>query len=254
MFSLQLHPTPEFEDLLTADLWEAGTTGIVEEDGSLRAFFDATSDATLLLDRFAAFHPKLREEQPTDWAQVSRDSWPPLAIGQRFFLVPPWSHEATPPGRLRLEIYPGMACGTGRHPATQLCLEAIERHVSPGKCMLDVGTGSGILSAAAALMGAGCVIGCDIDQEAVRIAGERVRSPLFTGSTDAIRSGWADVIVANIDSATIEQLAPEFARVRKLSSTLILSGFPVGDMPVGFQPKEVLSREEWRCLICTNDR
>ncbi len=73
--------------------------------------------------------------------------------------------QPTPPGRLRLEIYPGMACGTGRHPATQLCLQAIERYVRPGARVLDVGSGSGILSDAARLMGAASVIGCDIDPD-----------------------------------------------------------------------------------------
>ena len=73
----------------------------------------------------------------------------PMLAGERFFLVPPWCDDPAPPGRLRLEIYPGMACGTGRHPATQLCLEALERTVRPGMTLVDVGTGSGILSAGA---------------------------------------------------------------------------------------------------------
>jgi len=224
--------------------------GIVEEDGRLRAFFDDDSSHAGLLNRFAAFAPELRQEPSTDWAQIARDAWPPLLIGRKFLLVAPWSDEPTPAGRLRLEIYPGMACGTGRHPATQLCLEALEEYVHPGDRVLDVGTGSGILSAAAALLGAGLVVGCDVDHDAVNIARERVHLPLFTGSADAIVSNWADVVVANINSATIEQLAAEFARVRKPDSTLILSGFPEWDLPEGVAAKKILKREEWRCLIC----
>ena len=124
-----------------------------------------------------------------------------------------------------------MACGTGRHPATQLALEAIEEHVRPGDSVVDIGTGSGILAAAAVLVGAGIVIGCDVDPDAVRIARERLSIPLFIGSADAIRSRWADVIVANIDSATIEQLRRELARIRKPDSKLILTGFPEWDVP-----------------------
>jgi ribosomal protein L11 methylase PrmA len=93
------------------------------------------------------------------------------------------------------------------------------------------------------------VIGCDVDHEAVAIARQRVGLPLFTGSAEAIRSGWADVIIANIDSATIEHLAPEFARVRKPRSTLILSGFPQWDVPEGFLARSILKREEWVCLM-----
>jgi len=244
-----LFPPPEREDYLAAELWEAGTAGIVEENGRLRAFFDAALDSAELLRRFAEFSPELRQEAPIDWAQVSRDSWPPLRIGP-FFLVAPWRAEATPQGLLRLEVNPGMACGTGRHPATQLCLEAIGRHTRPGCSVLDIGAGSGILSSAAALLGAGRVVGCDIDPDAVAITREHVATLLFTGSAEAIRSAWADVVVANIDAATIERIAAEMERVRKPESTLILSGFPSSDIPEGFQVKETLRREDWVCLIC----
>jgi ribosomal protein L11 methyltransferase len=251
LFSLLFHPAPEREDILVAELHDCGTAGIVEEDGGLRAFFGVAKDAAALIERFAEFSPELREEQDTDWEQATRDAWSPLCVGERFYLVAPWDQVATaPPGRLRLEIYPGMVCGTGRHPATQLCLQAIERYVRPEARVLDVGSGSGILSAAAMLMGAGCVIGCDIDPEAVRIARERVHVPMFVGSVEAIRSEWADVIVANIDAATLERIAPQIERVRKADSVRILSGFAEWDLPDGFSPKEVLALEEWRCFIC----
>lgn len=237
---------PNHDDLLIAELWDAGTTGIVEEDRGIRAFFDDLSQ----MSRFASYNPEVREEKPVDWAQATREAWPPITVGQRFFLTAPWSEEPTPPGRLRLPIYPGMACGTGRHPATQLALEAIERHVQPGDAVADIGTGSGILSAAAALVGAGKVVGCDVDPEAVKIARERVDLPMFIGSAGAMRSGWADVVIANIDAATIEDLSAEFARIRKPDSVLILTGFPEWELPDGFVPKEILAKEEWRCLIC----
>jgi ribosomal protein L11 methyltransferase len=251
LFSLLFRLAPEREDYLVAELSEYGTTGITEEDGGLRAFFDASSDSRWLLNRFAEFAPEVREEAPTDWAQATRDAWPAQMVGQRFYLVPPWRRdEPTPPGRVRLEVSPGMACGTGRHPATQLCLQAIERYVHPGNRVLDVGTGSGILARAAALMGAERVIACDIDPDALRVAREcRDSPPLFAGSIDAVCSRWADVIMANIDSATIELLLPELARVRKPDSILILSGFPAGEVPEGFQPKEILQQGEWLCLI-----
>jgi ribosomal protein L11 methyltransferase len=259
LFSLLLHPSADRQDVLIAELQECHTAGIAEEDAGLRAFFSSDQDAVLLLERFADFSPELREEQVIDWERATRDAWPPLCVGERFYLVAPWDNIAphsppTPPGRLRLEIYPGMACGTGRHPATQLCLQAIERYVKPGARVLDVGSGSGILSDAARLMGASCVIGCDIDSDAVRIARERVRIPMFVGSADAVRSHWADVIVANIDAATLERIAPELDRVRSPGSTLILSGFPEWDVPEGFLPGEVLRLEEWCCYICVDRR
>jgi ribosomal protein L11 methyltransferase len=254
LFSLLLHPpSSDAQDLLIAELHECGTIGITEEDAGVRAFFDGGQDASALARRFAEFDPEVREEEPADWEQLTRDAWPPLSVGERFYLVAPWDgHVATPPGRLRLSIYPGMACGTGRHPATQLCLQAIERYVRPGARVLDVGSGSGILSDGARLMGAASVIGCDIDPDAVQIASERVHTPLFVGSADAVRSQWADVVIANIDAATLERIAPELERVRKPESTLILSGFPKWDMPEGFVSKETLQLEEWVCFICVD--
>src|SRR5207253_1696044 len=98
MLSILFHPTPEREDYLVAELWEFGTQGIVEEEGGIRAFFDGCSDPVSLLARFAGFSPELRHETLTDWSQVSRDAWPPLEIGKRFFLVAPWSTDPTPAG------------------------------------------------------------------------------------------------------------------------------------------------------------
>jgi len=242
MFSLLLHADPERLDLLIAELHELGTAGIVEEEGGVRAFFEKDSEGEFLGARFAEFSPTFRAENGTNWVLFTQESWPPMEVGQRFFVVAPWHADVpTPQGKLRLETLPGMRCGTGRHPATQLCLTALERSIKPGARVLDVGSGSGILTDAAKLLGAGVVIGCDIDPEA---------APMFVGSADAVRPGWADVVVANIDAATIERIAPELQRVRAAGSVMILSGFQKWDLPEGFANAEALELEEWACLIC----
>ena len=152
-------------ELYVAALWEAGTLGIVEGDGYLDAYFELEETA----GRFGA--PQLAPE--TDWVRATEEAWPPLLVGEKFFLVAPWRTEPTPAGRFRLEINPGMQCGTGQHPCTQLCLEAMEKVIQPGDSVLDVGSGSGILSIAARLLGAGLVISCDIDPEAAPARGTR---------------------------------------------------------------------------------
>jgi ribosomal protein L11 methyltransferase len=189
-------------------LHEAGTAGIIERDGHLEAFFEDRAVAARFGDPV--------ECDSTDWVQQTYDAWPPILVGEKFFVAAPWRTDPTPPGRFRLEVNPGLQCGTGQHPCTRLCLEAMEREVKPGDSVLDVGTGSGILSIAAKLLGAGRVIACDIDPEAAKAV------PFFVGSADAVRDDAFDIVVANISDEVLGSLRADFERVARRR---ILSGF-----------------------------
>src|SRR3954468_22170834 len=150
MYCVRLEVEPEGVDSLLADLWEAGTCGVVEGNGFVEAFFEDHEAAA----SFA--NPTMAADR--DWVQETEDAGPPILVGEKFFVVAPGRKEPTPPGRFRLEINPGMQCGTGQHPCTRLCLEAMERIIRPGDRVLDVGTGSGILSIAAKMLGASMVV------------------------------------------------------------------------------------------------
>jgi ribosomal protein L11 methyltransferase len=194
-----------------------------------------------------------------DWVAVSQSLWSPVLVGNRFYLAPEWSTDPTPPGRIRLNMHPGQACGTGWHQATQLCLEAMERHVRPGLSVLDVGTGSGILSVAAALLGAAPVFACDIDTEAVMAAAARFRAEgvlarVFAGSVRSVRDAAVDLVVANINAKTLVALSSDIVRARRPGGRFVLSGFPprhAAQVREAFGAfAETLERENWVALVC----
>lgn len=224
MYSLEIECDPEDLDLLIAELSEHGSAGIAElGPGRVRAFFEDRIDRAGLLQYYPGAVPRVEEER--DWVQAARDLLQPLAIGRRFFLVPEWRDDPAPPGRFRIAVNPGMAFGTGVHETTQLCLEALEDFIAPGMTVLDVGSGSGILAEAARLLGAARTYACDIDPDAVRIAGHG-----FIGSADAARADSADLITANISPEAIIGLAPELLRVLRPEGILLASGFELPEV------------------------
>ena len=194
--------------MIAATLWEAGTAGVTDGDGFVDAFFEDADVASQFGEPQAI--------QDIDWVAQTHAAFPPLLVGGRFFLAAPWRTEPTPPGRLRLVVNPGAQCGTGYHRCTQLCLEAMEKLIRPGDSVLDVGSGSGILSLAAKLLGAGRVVSCDVDPDA---AGPPC---FFVGSVDAVRSGTFDLVVANINEEVVGSMRADFERV---APKRILSGF-----------------------------
>ncbi len=260
-YVVEIECPPAAKDRLIAELFEAGTQGIAEEESKgrcrLRAYFaDERREAAA---RFA-YCGQLRFEEPADWVAIARECWRPQAVGERFYLAPSWSNQPTPAGRLRLEMPPGTASGTGLHPATQLMLEAMERCLRPGDRFLDLGTGSGILAAAALRLGAGAVFASDVDSDAIQAAaaylqGSGVR--LFVGSADGLRAEAIDVVGANIDAPTISREAEALAALLRPGGRLLAGGFTVTEAsPVdaalrgaGLAAEAVLPAGEWRCLI-----
>lgn len=252
MFSLEIACDPEHHDLLVAELWEQGCAGISElEDGRVRAFFEDTANRDALMGSYPG--ATSRTEEQRDWVEAARDLLQPMNVGARFFLVPEWRDDAAPPGRFRITINPGMAFGTGVHETTRLCLEALEDYLEPGMTVLDVGTGSGILAEAAALLGAGMVIACDVDPVAVQIARARCGRS-FAGSADAVHSGIADLAIANISPEAVIQLAPDLMRSLRPGGILLASGFEAHEVDTVQaalpQTREVRRKGTWALVCC----
>lgn len=262
MFVLEVECAEADAESVSAELFEAGSTGIQEErlpGGAtlLRSWFEGSAG---LLDRFSRWKPHLAEQREHDWEAEAKAAWPPFEVGGQLFLAPEWDSTETPQGRVRLTIHPGLALGTGAHPCTQLCIEALERHLTAGDAVLDVGTGSGILMAAALTLGASRAAGCDVEADSVAIARANLISDglapaVFLGSIRAVRHGTFDAAVANINAIVHLSLAAEYARVAPRK--LILSGFPDADaepvtqalLPRGFRLVDRLSDGPWVCLV-----
>lgn len=111
--------------------------------------------------------PEFKIVADEDWAHAWKKHYKPVRLGKHILVRPLWIEAEEQDGDIVIALDPGMAFGTGTHPTTQLCLEALERMVSPALDVLDLGCGSGILSIAAAKLGANNIIAVDIDNLAI---------------------------------------------------------------------------------------
>lgn len=141
-----------------------------------------------------------------DWVNHWKQYFHPMPIGEKLLIHPIWEENYDAGGRAVLHIEPGLAFGTGSHPTTKLCLEALENYINEGAKVLDVGCGSGILSVASLLLGAKSALGVDIDSLAVKTALDNAEKngfypPAFTavqGNLSDKVKGKFNVVVANI--------------------------------------------------------
>jgi ribosomal protein L11 methyltransferase len=178
-----------------------------------------------------------RRVDDKDWLESWKAEFVPIRCGS-FLVRPSWS-EAVAGDAVELVLDPGMAFGTGLHPTTQQCLEALSTLPLEGKSLLDVGTGSGILAIAAAKRGASPVVAVDTDTLAVDAARENavrngVAIPVGQGSAADV-PGRFDVVVANIVSAVLQRIAPHLAARLAGGGTLLVAGISA--------PAEAATRE-----------
>lgn len=178
-----------------------------------------------------AYTLDLSNVKEDDWLNNWRKFFKPMPVGEKLLINPSWFTDTDPDGRAVLNIDPGLAFGTGKHETTRLCMEALERYVTGGEKVLDIGCGSGILGIAAVLLGAESAFGVDIDEMAVRTANENAEVNKVADRFTAIAGdlvdkvdGKYDIIVANIVADAIISLSAHVSAFMKDDAVYIVSG------------------------------
>jgi len=212
--------------------------------------------------------PPLQERRlaPEAWQSAWREGFQALRVGRRLLIVPPWQEPPARPGDAVVIIEPGLAFGTGHHPTTRLCLEALEERLRPGDRVLDLGTGSGILAVGALRLGAGFVLALDTDPQAVRSARANLRRNRLARRARVARGTLPhplappasfDLALANISAPVLTRLAPHLAEVLKPGGLAVLSGFleeQAGEVArayagLGMAQEAVRRSEGWQALL-----
>ena len=210
---------------------------------------------------------KIKDE---DWSISWKKDWKPDPVGNEFLILPAWldvPHDQS--NRVVIRLDPGSAFGTGSHPTTRLCLEAIEKIPLSGKKLADLGCGSGILSLAAIKKGSEKVFAVDIDSLAVRstIENRRLNNidkdllQVELGSIEVLElilnKHPVDFLICNTLAPVIEKLAPNFGKVVSKTGKVFLSGLLIDQyswlekilLSFGWKVNNLEKKDSWG-LIC----
>lgn len=240
------------------------------DDGAARATVAALRQELRELGDAIARPLRTRAVEDEAWAEAWKRYFPVLRVGRRLVVRPPWRRYRARRGDVVIELDPGMAFGTGQHETTRLCLAALEERTEPGATVLDVGCGSGILAIAAALLGAASVDAIDVDAVAVRVAVENVDrngvSEVVRVARGSLGEAWPfetppdgryDVVLANLSSRLVRDLAAVLVGALRAGGTLLASGLIAeyeaacrqALMAAGGRLVEVRSDGAWRLLV-----
>src|SRR5262249_9110944 len=253
----------------------------VSPDRVLSELKKRLGEAHLIASLHSAQFNQVHDE---DWLRKWKEGFEAVAVGERLLIAPSWkvddllNEDSSQQmleerrqeggrrrirGRFLIQIDPGMAFGTGTHETTRLCLEAIERYWMGGR-FLDVGTGTGILAMAAALLVPGSeIVAIDVDPVTVEIARQNlalnhvagVRA--FQGQPSQYASGDFDLVVANLTAGAITRALQSLTGAVNASGCLILSGIlteQAADVALaldrsGFLTRDRIDAGEWSCLV-----
>lgn len=215
--------------------------------------------------KYGRLELEMKDVDEEDWSNAWKKYYHPVQVGEHLVVCPSWEAYDRQPDDVVLTLNPGMAFGTGTHDTTRLCMELLEKYITPQDTVLDVGCGSGILAITAALLGANKIIGCDIDEVAVKVAGENAalngvqdRIAFHQGDLTSQVEGSFQIICANIVADVIICLSEDAGRYLAKDGIFITSGIiDTREQDVlnaleqnGFQVIERRTSGGWVALAC----
>ena len=263
-------------------IWEIIDPGLISnmpEDVLVHAWFEENASIHSLLESIqgrlsemsasqtglGSLKLELRSVNDSAWTDIWKKYCKPFYAGRHLVVKPTWEPFEPQPDDLIIEIDPGMAFGSGTHETTGMCLALLEETISGGEEVIDVGTGSGILSIGAALLGAGHVLAIDIDPDAVKVASENIRnnnvSDIVTvqqGDLLEQVSAVGDICVANIISDVIIAFAAPLRNHIRPGGHFICSGIVSSRSDevasaltaAGYDILRKETRGEWTAFLC----
>jgi ribosomal protein L11 methyltransferase len=239
-----VHQGVSIEQLLPGEAWSDEplppgplvVRGYIPADESAPAIQRQIEEALYYLKKLYPLipAPEFQVVEEEEWAEAWKKHYHPIRVGERILIKPAWVEAEARPGDIVIEMDPGMAFGTGTHPTTQLCLQAVEQFAGPEATLLDLGTGSGVLAIAAARLGTPHVFACDVDPLAVRVAQENVMRNGVQNRVSVAQGSLAELLaerrcfdwaIANLTARIITDLAGQgLERVVQPGGRFVFSG------------------------------
>lgn len=239
----------------------------------IKCYLTDDGEGLKVLKKFRDAFPELSTAfvEDSDWENNWREYYKPIEVGEKLVVVPEWE-EAPADGRVPLVLDPGLIFGTGSHATTRMCLAALEKYASPGKRVLDLGCGSGILGIGALLLGCGSCLGVDIDPKAPDVV---MHNAALNGIGPERMTAWAgdilgdaslrarigegyELVLANIVADVIIPLSGMVQQFMSKDGIFICSGIIENRWPEtaetlkanGLEILDHRSEEEWHCFVC----
>lgn len=260
-------------DFVEEEIFNSGYDGVIIKT-YITEERDVTEDVNLIKEKIQGLKEfgidigdaivELSQVDEEDWANEWKNYYKPTKIGKNVVVKPTWEEYEEQSGDLIIELDPGMAFGTGTHETTTMCIQQLENYVKKDSKVFDIGCGSGILSIAAAKLGAKEVVAVDLDEVAVKVSRENIelnnvedKVVALHGNLTEVIKDKADIVVANIIADIIKILAKDVANFMKEDAVFISSGIihakvdEVKESLIenGFEIVEVQTLGEWNAIV-----